>query len=321
MFLSSLESFAQISPTDKHIMDSLLQNDEMLKMINNLGKASSYIRVDVGIGNKLYSSQDKQVITLQNNADIVFTPSIGYFHKSGFGISFTGFLLSENKKTAFYQFSLSPSFYYTKSKIIDGSISYTHYFERDEYGSNTSPVQDEFYGTLLFKKPWLKPGIAAGYSYGNINQVIKIDTTIKVLNREILIKYIDTARIQLSSFSLAANVEHSFTFFNLFSIKDGLVFTPQLSLMAGLNKYQVHHSSSLENYNSFTKKKIKRLRHFLSQSDNDKFELQSAGMDLFANYSIGKFYLQPEIYFDYFLPETSDNRFTQIYSLNIGITF
>src|SRR5450631_4769598 len=111
-FLLFSKSYGQISPSDKHILDSLLQNDEMLKMINNFGKTSSYFRVNVGIGNKLYSSQDKSIETLQNSQQFIVSPSVGYYHKSGFGISFTGFLLNENNKTNFYQYTLSPSYSY-----------------------------------------------------------------------------------------------------------------------------------------------------------------------------------------------------------------
>ena len=159
-FLLFSKSFGQINPSDKHIMDSLLQNDEMLKMINNYDKTSSYFRVNVGIGNKLYSSQDKSIESLQNSQQFVVSPSVGYYHKSGFGISFTGFLLNENNKTNFYQYTLTPSYAYNKGKVADVLISYTHYFEKDIYSSNTSPVQNEFYGNILFKKPWIKPGIA-----------------------------------------------------------------------------------------------------------------------------------------------------------------
>ncbi len=312
---------AQTNPEDKQIMDSLLQNDEMLKMINNMDKVASYFRVNMGIGNNLYNSADKQIATLQTINPLVFTPSVSYYHKSGFGLSFTGFLFDENNRTNFHQYILTPSFSYQKSKSLDINLSYTHYFEKDHYSSHSSPVQDEFYGTLVFKKSWIKPGIATSYSTGQFNQVVKIDTTIKVLNREVRIKYIDSAKIHLSSFSLAGTVEHAFTFYNLFSTKDGLIFTPQLSLISGINTYKVYHTSSLENYKSFTKKQIKRIRHFQSQSDNDKFDLQSLGLDLDVNYVIGKFYIEPEIYLDYYLPTITDNRFSHIYSLNIGITF
>ena len=254
----------------------------------------------------MYSSQDKAIESLQSTNQLVISPSVAYYHKTGLGISFTGFLLNENKKTDFYQYSLSPFYNYTKGKIADASLSYTHYFERDIYSSNTSPIQNEFYGSIVFKKPWLKPGISAGYSSGTYHEIINIDTMIRVVNQRVHIKYTDTTITRISSFSLAGTVEHSFAFYNLFSVKDGLVFIPQFSFITGINTYHVSHKSTVANYNSFTKKLSKRIRNFQSQAGNDKYEAQSLGLDLDLNYSIGKFYLEPEFYIDYYLPKTKD---------------
>src|SRR5664279_663389 len=94
LFLTGLllisRSYGQTNPSDKHILDSLVENDEMLKMINSYDKVSSYFRIDVGIGNKLYSNQNRAIESLQNNSQLVITPSVGYYHKSGFGISVMG---------------------------------------------------------------------------------------------------------------------------------------------------------------------------------------------------------------------------------------
>lgn len=315
------ESFGQTNRTDKQIMDSLLKNDEMMKMINDLDKPSSYFRVNIGFGNKLYSNQNKAVESLQNISQLVISPSVAYYHKSGFGISFTGFLLNENNKTNFYQYSISPFYNYSKGKVVDASFSYAHYFEKDIYSSSSSPIQNEFYGSLLFKKPWLKTGIASGYSSGTYHEIIHIDTSITVSTQPVKVKYIDTTTNKISSFSIAGSLEHSFEFFNLFSKKDGLSITPQLSLITGINSYKVSHKSTVDYYNAFTKKRLKRIRHFQSQSGNDKYQVQSIGFDLDLNYSLGIFYFEPEIYFDYYLPETNDNRLTQIFNFNIGITF
>ena len=312
---------AQTDPSDKQIMDSLLKNDPMLKMINELDKPSSYVRVSIAGGNKLYSSEDKSVESLQNAKQVIISPSIGYYHKSGFGISFAGFLMKENATTHFYQYTITPSFEYTKGKVADFSLSYTRYILQDAYSTNTSPIQNQFYGTVVFKKRRIKPGLAAGYATGSVNEIVSIDTVITILNQQVHIRYVDSAKIKVSSLSLAASVEHSFTFFNLFSIKDGLSVMPQLSLIGGTNRYRVSHNSSLENYTSFTKRRLTRIRHFQSQSDNGKFQLQSAGLDLDVNYTIGKIYVEPEMYVDYYLPASSDNRFTQIYTINLGITF
>lgn len=319
-FLLFSKSYGQITPSDKHILDSLLQNDEMLKMINNYGKTSSYFRVNIGIGNKLYSSEDKLIGSLQNSP-FVINPSVGYYHKSGFGISLTGFLLNENNKTDFYQYTLNPSYNYNKGKVADLLFSYTHYFEKGSYSYNTSPVQNEFYGSILFKKPWLKLGIAAGYSFGKYHEIIRIDTTITILTQQVHINYTDTTTTKLSTFSIAGSLEHSFIFFDLFSIKDGLNFTPQLSLISGINTYEISHTSNLANFTAFTKKRLRRIRHFQSQANNKNYQLQSVGLDIDIHYSIGKFYLEPDLYLNYYLPATNDNRFTQTFNFNIGITF
>lgn len=315
------KSFGQTNPSDKHIMDSLLQNDEILKMIGNSDNPSSYFRINIGVGNKLYSSQDKAIESLQNTNQLVISPSVAYNHKSGFGISFTGFLLNENNKTDFYQYSLSPFYNYNKGKFADASLSYNHYFEKDIYSSSTSPIQNEFYGSIVFKKPWLKPGFSAGYSSGTYHEIIKIDTIIRVANQQVHIKYIDTTTTKLSSFSVSGTLEHSFIFYNIFSKKDGLSFTPQFSFITGINTFQVSHKSTTVNYNSFTKKLSKRIRHFQSQAGNNKYEAKSLGLDLDLNYSIGLFYCGPELYLDYYLPKTNDKRLTQIFNFNIGITF
>ena len=127
--------------------------------------------------------------------------------------------------------------------------------------------------------------------------------------------------VKLSSFSVAGTLEHSFVFYKIFSRKDGLIFIPQFSFITGINTYQVSHKSTTANYNSFTKKLSKRIRHFQSQAGNNKYEAQSLGLDLDLNYSIGIFYVEPELYLDYYLPKTNDKRFTQIFNFNIGITF
>lgn len=316
------KSYAQETPEDKRLMDSLLKNDEMLKLINNLTKPKSFFRINVGAGNKLFSDQSEFLESFQGNSPFIVSPSVEYNHKSGFGIAASGFLYNENRSANFYQFTLSPSYTYKKGKVADVASSYTHYFIEDPYTSNASPVQDEFYASVIFKKPWIRPGLSASYAWGSSHEIVKIDTSITILGRRFNINYTDSILIRLNSFSVTASIEHPFEFFDLFSIRDGLLITPQLLLIAGVNSYNISHTSGIQNFLSFTKLKLKRIRHFLSQQNhNDQFELQSAGFDLDVNYTIGKFYVEPEVYLDYYLPPTNDNRLVVIYNFNIGITF
>ncbi len=319
IFLFS-KSYAQVSPSDKQIMDSLIQNDEFLKMLNKMDDAESYFRINVGIGNRLFSGNNKAVQNLDGQNQLVFTPSLGYFHKSGLSLSFAAYLLSEKNKLSFYQYAISPSYFYSKGKAADALISYVHYFKESRYNISASPFDNEIYANLLFKKLLIKPGFSASYSSGRYNEIVNVDTTIIILNRPTHIKYVDTAVTKISSFSLSASIEHDFTFYKLLAKNDGLRFTPQLSLISGINNYTVSHKSSTQLYNLYTKRKLKRLRRFQSSSEKGKYEIQSLGLDIDLNYSIGKFYLEPELYLDYYLPKTDGESFTQVYNFNIGIT-
>lgn len=320
VFLFS-KSYAQVTPSDKQIMDSLIQNDEFLKMLDKIDDVESYFRINVGIGNRLFSGNNKAVQNLDSKKKLVFTPSMGYFHKSGLSLSFAGYLLSENSKFNFYQYALSPSYSYSKGKVANALISYIHYFKESRHNPSASPFNNEIYLNLIFKKPFVKPGFSAGYSSGNFREIVNIDTTVIILNRPTQIKYTDTANTKISSFSVSTSIEHDFAFYTLFSKNDGLRFTPQLSLISGINNYSVAHKSSTQFYNLYTQRRLKKLRRFESSTGDSKYELQSLGLDLDLNYSIGKFYIEPEIYLDYYLPKTDGKAFTQVYNFNIGITF
>ncbi len=315
------KTYGQLTPSDQKIMDSLLQNDELLKMINGLGEDQSYFRINAGIGNRLFTERNKAVENLQTNNQLVFTPSVGYFHKSGLGVSLTGYLFNQNTKTDFYQYALSPSYSYSKGKLINATISYSHYFKKANYSSSASPFKDEFYGSVIFKKYWIKPAISIGYSSGKYDEIVNVDTVVRIQNRPTPIKFIDTATTTISSFSIDASFEHDFNFYGLLSKKDGLSITPQLSVIAGINGYSVNDKQSVQEYNNYVKRKLKRLQRFQSTTAGSSFEIQSVGFDLNVNYAISKVYFSPEIYLDYYLPKTEDKRFTQIFNFNIGITF
>ncbi len=315
------KTYGQLTPSDQKIMDSLLQNDELMKMINGLGEGQSYFRINAGIGNRLFTERNKAVENLQTNNQLVFTPSVGYFHKSGLGVSFTGYLLSQNKKTDFYQYALSPSYSYSKGKWINATLSYSHYFKKANYNSSASPFNDEFYGSAVLKKYWIKPAVSIGYSSGKYREIVNVDTIIRIQNRPTPIKFVDTATTTISSFSIAASIEHDFNFYSVLCKKDGLSITPQLSVITGVNDYSVSNKKSIQMYNTYIKRRLKHLQRFQSSPGESKYEVQSVGLDLDLNYQIGKFYLEPELYLDYYLPKTNDTRFTQIFNFNIGITF
>ena len=242
-------------------MDSLLQHDEFLKMLAEMGDAESYFRINVGVGDRLFSGNNKAVQSVGTENQLVLTPSVAYFHKSGFSLSFAGYLLNKKNTFNFYQYAISPAYSYSKSGVAEALVSYIHYFKESSYDASSFPFNDEIYASFVFKKPFIKPGISVNYSSGKYKEIIHIDTTV-ILNRPTLIKYVDTATTRISSFSLSPYIEHDFTFYTLFSKKDALRFTPQVSLTAAINNYSVTHKSSSQLFMLYTKKHLKKLRRF-----------------------------------------------------------
>lgn len=59
----------------------------------------------------------------------------------------------------------------------------------------------------------------------------------------------------------------------------------------------------------------------MAQSANGYYQLQSIGLDLNCVYVMGRFYFDPDLYLNYYLPKTNDDRFAQIFNFNLGITF
>lgn len=315
-------SFAQLSPADQKLMDSLIKHDDFFKMLNELDNPRSVLRVNVGIGNMLYSGANKAVQNLEVNPNLIYTPSLSYIHKSGFGITASSSLTKIGEQYTLYQASLSPSFTYSKGNFADAALAYVHYFKIGSHNSTSSLLDNEVYGTVLFKKLWLMPRLSVSYSEGGFTETTDIDTTVRERNRLVRLKYIDTSVTRISSLSFSAGVEHDFLAYKLLFKNDGLRFTPQLSGFMGVNNYSVDYNATTQLYNLRNLKKFKKLKKFQSSSQvNGKFELQSVGLDLDFTYTIGKFYIEPDIYLDYYVPESSDNPFSQIYNFNIGITF
>ncbi|MBA2250932.1 MAG: hypothetical protein H0W12_12170 [Chitinophagaceae bacterium] len=313
-------SFAQ-TVTDKQQLDSALKNDMLMKMLDSMDNSTSNFKISVGFSNKLLSERDQALNTLQNNKQLVFIPSVGYFHKSGLSLSFATYLITNNSITGFDQSSLTPAYDYTNGKTINGGISYTRYFVKNNYNASTSPIQNDFYWYANFKMPWLKPGIAMGYSTGTYSEIVHVDTTVRIQNQNVRINFIDTVTTKLKSFSLIGTLEHSFIRYHIFNSANALNFTPQLLFNLGKTRYDVSHKSSAAFYNAYTKKKSRRIRNFDGRSANQNFTLQSLGLNLDLVYTIGKFSLEPTVYLDYYIPKTTDNRFTQLYAFNVSFSF
>src|SRR5258706_9286083 len=109
IMLASINCYCQQTDEDKRLLDSLLKNDVALNMFVMMNKTDSYVKLNAGVTNKLFSISNNSLNAMEQNKQIIFTSSIEYFNKTGLSISFAAFLLNNKNKYGFYQYSLTPS--------------------------------------------------------------------------------------------------------------------------------------------------------------------------------------------------------------------
>lgn len=302
-----------ITAADKAILDSMLKQDVFFKMLTEAQKPSSFATLSVTAGNSYFSAYNRRINSSQLESYLVITPSAGYFHKSGLGLSVAAFHVNNKTQPGFYQFSISPSFQWAGSDDFSATVNYTRFFRRNGYEALATPLQHELFGSIFLKKPWIQPGIALSYSKGSSTTYQKIDTVLNNIRR----MFTDTLYSKSSNFAFSAFIQHSIEFYQVLHKNDALSFLPQLSLNAGSNSYAETHENPF-----FTKLKSRpRFKNVGSLQQNSSFGIQSVSFSLDINYIIGKFALRPQAFVDYYLPSSTDQKFSGMYSVEISYTF
>ncbi|MGL6270032.1 MAG: hypothetical protein ACRC2O_19010, partial [Chitinophagaceae bacterium] len=111
--------------------DSITIDEDMLSdlrfLLDSLKIRKSFFSVDLGVGNRLFSVRNINFNAQQVTSNrISFTPSVTYYHKSGFGLNAVAFLSSFEGKLKFYQYAFSPSYDYLNNQKISFGLSYTY---------------------------------------------------------------------------------------------------------------------------------------------------------------------------------------------------
>jgi hypothetical protein len=314
----------------KEYVDSLFaSNDTLLKefeaFVDSLTATKSYFDISTGIGNRLFSLRNNAFNSQQAATNkLTLTPALGYYNRSGIGLSWTSFLVFDGSNTGLAQHAFTPSYDYTKSEKVGFGISYTRYFINSSYSFSATPFQNEIYGYVAAKKGWLQPGLSIGWAKGKYSEEYSKDTVVtRIINgipRQVSITLRDTIKTTLSDFSLIGSLKHDFEWYEIFGKKDDITFTPMLMLIAGNQKYNVSQTSSFTG--TYRPRLYKSLGSF-ADNGSTGFRLQSAGISLNATYTTGKFYISPQYYFDYYLPNdlsAGDKRTTSVFTVTLGVS-
>ena len=127
---------------EKRLLDSMFNNDEFIKLM--MKKEVSYVDINIGAGNGTFSLKNNALNAGQSQTNkIYYSPSVGYYHKSGLALTISGFMASDNGDLKMYQYAINPSYTYS-NKNLEAGISYTRYIEGSGASFAVSPFTNDF---------------------------------------------------------------------------------------------------------------------------------------------------------------------------------
>lgn len=326
--ISKNHSMAKDSLEDILLSDTSLDYDLLLKdldaFLDSILMPNSYYLANLSIGKGYFNFERKSSLYLQTAKKLTYSPSFGYYDKSGFGITGTGYMVNDDVKMNLYQFSITPSFDYLKNKKLATGFSYSRYFTKDSLPFYTSPLQNELYAYFTWRKLWVRPSIQLSYGWGSRSEFMEREELINSLRlRPRGYTFVNTTE-SVSDFSITGSLRKDIYWLDVFTYNDHIRFTPQAAITMGTQKFGFNQSSAT--YAQILRSNGSGGANVLYNSENiyldDKINFQPLSWSLFlkGEYSVGKFFIQPQVIFDYYYPATSNN-FNTLFTVNIGCMF
>ncbi len=306
------------------VIDTSINYEDLFQdfdaFMDSILSPGSYFLASFSLSKGYYNFENKNTSLIEPSRKLTYSPTLGYYHKSGFGITGTGNIVNDEKNMNFYQFSLSPSFDYLRNKKIATGFSFTKFVTKDSLPFYTTPLQNELYGYFTYRKAWIRPTVAVSYGWGSRTDLMKRESIIQDLRlRRRGFTYINTKE-SVSDFSVMLSVRHDFYWLDVFTYNDHIRFTPQLTFTNGTQKFGINQSSSTYATVVRTGSSVLYSTEDLFLDDQLKFQPLSVSLTLRGEYSIGRFFIQPQFALDYYFPSYSNNL-TSLFSLNAGFIF
>ena len=310
--------------TDESIIDTTINYDELFQdfeaFMDSILMPNSYLLASISVGKGYYNYESKTSGLAETSKKLTYQPTLGYYHHSGFGLTATGSLVNDDSRLNFYQFAINPSFDYLKTRSIATGISYSRFFTKDSLAFYTSPLQNELYAYFTWRKSWFKPSIAASYGWGSRSDYQKREEMIQTLRLRLRgYTYVNTTE-SVSDFSVIGSVRHDFYWLDVFTYNDHIRISPLLSFTSGTQKFGFNQSSSTYANIPRTNNNVLYGTENVYLDDQLEFQPLALTLSLKSEYTIGKFFIQPNITLDYYFPADKEN-FSTLFSLNAGFIF
>lgn len=307
------------------VADSLAYYDalfnELDAFIDSITAPRTMVLVNVGVSSNFLNFRSGSDVDLETKRKINLLPSLGYYHKSGLGISGSATIVNDGGRLNPYQFLITGSYDYLGNEAFMTGISGTRFITKDSLSFYTSPLKNELNAYFTYKRWWIKPSVSASYGWGSRSDYEEREEYITSLRlRPTGYTQINTHE-SVNDFSVSASVRHDFYWLNLLGRNDAVRLTPQLMFVSGTQKFGFNQTSSTSY--TLTKGNGKRV---LADSENvyldDKVTFQPLSLTAFlkSELSLGKFFIQPQVALDYYLP-ARDNNLNAGFLLNAGLIF
>jgi hypothetical protein len=291
---------------------------ELRSIMDSMGKPSSFLSVNVGMSNSLFSARNNAFNANQSaTSATAFMPSVSYFHKSGFGLGATTFMRSFTAAPVIYQTAITPSYDHFGKKMLYG-ISYSYYLKSKNPSVTTTHYDQDVYAYLQFRKLWLRPAIAAGWGAGSYKDASLIP--VKISGDDVLI--LDTSLVKINDYSLSLSVSHNFNFTDLISANDVLSVSPQFSLIGGLHQFNSQTLTRMFYGKRFRESELERIRKRYNTSRSEtSIALETAAFSLSISWFKGAFSLNTGYFLGYYFDSNASRRISHIFNTGIGFTF
>ena len=294
--------------------------NELDALLDSLTAPRSFVLFNVGISNNFFSYESKTSNLLSSERKTLFTPSLAYYSKLGFGLSGTLVVVNDGINYNPYQFHVTGSYDYLKNSRIITGIALTHFFTKDSLPFYTSPLQNELYAYFAYKKSWIKPSLAISYGWGSRSEFEEREDQITSLRLGLKGFTRINTRESIHDFNVISSVRHDFYWMGVFGKTDYIRLTPQIVFVSGTQKFGFNQTSNSYAVLPQSRANVMYSSDQIYLDDQMYFQPLSLATYIKAEYAKGKFFLQPQIVFDYYFP-AADKKFTTGFVMNAGVIF
>lgn len=294
--------------------------NELDLLLDSLTAPRSFGLFNVAIGYNYFYYQAKESYLSEASKKLTYSPTLSYFFKNGLGISVNSIVVNDGQKLNPYQFNVTGSYDYIKnSKFITG-VSLTRFFTKNSLSFYTSPLKNAFYSYFTYRHFWLKPSVAVSYGWGSRSSVQERQEYITSLRLAANGFTRINTRESVNDFNVISSVRHDFYWLDVLGKKDYMRFTPQIVFTSGTQKFGFNQTSSTYATLPRTGANVLYNSDKVYLDDQTYFQPLSLSTYLKAEYSKGKFFIQPQLIFDYYFP-AGEKNLTTVFVMNTGIIF